>query len=290
MRSACSKLFLVVCLFLTATEQAHSQPLFAHAESIAATVANADLVFIATLVKFGDAERTEGREVHDATIVIEQTLKQDIFKEEAYQRLQIRIPGPALVLADWKQRSSRLLVAYDEYAPDATTVIELVPGTMEVLEADFTLLRDPEDVIRAAEQALLRMPAGVRRIHNFRLQVPRELVAETRWDKYYATGGYLLLSVPVDEQLENRAIEYIQSESYRNREEGIRALPYFRSDENIVRARTLLDDPGWAYLYQAQENNGVQVRIYGVRQEAYRTLKCWGTDVEKPLIRMEVRN
>jgi hypothetical protein len=168
-------------------------------------------------------------------------------------------------------------------------MIELVPGKMEVLTADFTLLRDPEAVIGAVEDALLRVSPAAKRIHTFGLAIPREAVAETKWEEYYATGGHLVLSVPVDERLENRAHEYISSDSYQRREEGIRALRYFKSDENVMRARMLLDDPGWAYLYHAQENEGVEVRIYGVRREAYRTLKYWGTSVEKPTLREEVR-
>ena len=76
--------------------------------------------------------------------------------------------------------SSRLLVVYEEYAPYATTVIELVPGKMEVLTADFTLLREPETVIRATKEALRRMSPAVKRIHTFGLHVPRELIAKTQ--------------------------------------------------------------------------------------------------------------
>ena len=133
------------------------------------------------------------------------------------------------------------------------------------------------------------MPAAVRRIHTFGLEVPREAVAGTKREEYYKTGGYLSLSVPVDERLEKRARDYCRSESYRRREEGVRALRYFKSDENIARVKRLLNDPGWAYLYHAQENKGIEVRIYGVRQEAYRTLRVWGIDVEMPVIREEVQ-
>jgi hypothetical protein len=283
-----AKSLIALGAFLTVADEARAQPLIAHAESIECTVANADLVFIATLVEFGNAHRADGRDVHDATITIEQTLKTDILEDEPYQRLQVQVAHPVTVLTDWKQRSCRLLVAYDECAPYSTTVIELVPGKMEVLKADFTLLRDSAEVIRAAEEALRRMPAAVKRIHTFRLIVPRERVAETAWDKYYDTG-YLVLTVPVDEELQNRALEYIRSESYMSRYEGVRALRYFKSDENLARVKALLNDPGWAYLRHAEENDGIEVRIYGVRQEAYRTLKCWEIDVQEPLIREEVR-
>jgi hypothetical protein len=184
-----------------------------------------------------------------------------------------------------------LLVAIKDDAPepDSVTVLDLSPGSLEVLTADFRLLRDPEAVLRAARDAVRRPPAPVKRLHTFRMMVPRPIIAGTRWESYYETGGYLTLSVPVDDRLEHRARDAIHSQSYLRREEGARALRYFRSDQNIVELKRLLNDPGWAYLRHPQENQGVEVRLYGVRQEAYRALKLWGLDVEEPLIRERIR-
>jgi hypothetical protein len=180
-------------------------------------------------------------------------------------------------------------VAYNEYSPSGTTVIELVPDRLAVLTADFKLLRDPEAVIKSARETARRMPTAVKRIHTFKLRVPREAIPGTEWEKYYATGGHLVLSVPVDQRLEKRAHDYIRSEDYQKRTEGARALRYFKSDDNVARVTRLLNDPGWAYLRHAQENNGIEVRLYGVRLEAYQTLKAWGIEVGKPLTREEVR-
>ena len=284
MRAACLTSLITFGVVWAAAQTTHAQPLVAGAESIESTVVNADLVFIAKLVKLGDGKQVEGREVHAATIAIEQTLKKEVYNDEPYELLQVSIPGDAAVLTDWMERSCRLLVVYEEYAPYATTVIELVPGKMEVLTADFTLLREPETVIRAAKEALRRISPAVKRIHTFGLDVPRELIAKTRWDKYHG----LILNVPVDEQLEKRALKYIRSESYREREDGVRALRYFKSDENATQLKAMLNDPGWAYLRHAQDNNGVEVRIYGVRDATYKTLKSWGVDVDMPTIREEV--
>lgn len=63
MRTARSKWLVVVGVCLVASVQAHAQPLIPRAQSIESTVANADLVFIAKLVKFGEGKRAEGREV-----------------------------------------------------------------------------------------------------------------------------------------------------------------------------------------------------------------------------------
>lgn len=288
MRGGWLKSFVVVGVSLVASVPAQAQPLFGHAESLECTVTNADLVFVAKIVELGGGQ-TGAHEGYEATIAVERTLKENIFTVEPYQRMRVHVHYSASMLSDWKDHSSRLLVAVLEDAPNETRVIDLTRGKLEVLTADFRLLRDPEAVIQAAKEAVGRMPAAVRRFHTFALRVPGEAVAGTKWEKYYPTGGSLFLNVPVDKRLEERALDAIGSESYGRREEGIRILRYFKSDGNIARARTLLNDPGWAYQFHAQENKGIEVRIYGVRQEAYRTLKSWGVQVKEPTIREEIR-
>jgi hypothetical protein len=89
----------------------------------------------------------------------------------------------------------------------------------------------------------------------------------------------------VDERLERRAQKAILSPRYAEREEGARAHLDFRSDENVARARSLLADPGWAYAAHAEDNRGVEVRVYGVREAPYRALKYWGVRAEEPVTR-----
>jgi hypothetical protein len=132
-----------------------------------------------------------------------------------------------------------------------------------------------------------RTPAGVRRIHTFGLKVPRELVGGTEWEKYYGTGGHLVLSVPADGRLEKRAWDYLRSENFSTRAEGARALRYFKSDENVARVKPLLKDPGRYIREHAEEGKGSEA-VYVVRYAAYETLKAWGIDVEKPVLREDV--
>jgi hypothetical protein len=271
---------LGVCL--VASVPAHAQPLFPRTESIESTVANSDLVVIARLVKYSDSQQVGGREVHEATIKVQETLKQDLFTLEPYTLLGVQVARPASVLADWAKRSCRLLVAIREEAPSDTTVIDLGNGSTEVFTAEMTLLRDPEAVLQVARKAVRRAPAAVKRIHTFGLQVPRETIVGTQWEKYYQTGGYLLLSVPVDQHLEKRAQGYLRSKSSQRRAEGVRAMRYFRSNENIARVRKLLNDPARAYRHKTPPDTG-QEAIYVVRYEAYETLKSWGVHVTKPV-------
>jgi hypothetical protein len=87
--------------------------------------------------------------------------------------------------------------------------------------------------------------------------------------------------------LEKWAHEFIRIDDYMRRGEAARALRYFKSDDNIARVKSLLDDPKWVYARRAEENEGLEVRLYPVRQDAYVTLQYWGVAAEEPKIREE---
>jgi len=270
MRADWLKSLVFFSVVLIASVQTRAQPLFPHTESIESTVANADLVFVGRIVKFDPADQEAEAKGYNVTVAFEETLKKKLFIDEPYRILQIRLPYRPSVITDWKERSCRLLVAYDSDAPISTKVIELTHDRLEVMTADIKLLCDPDAVIEAARRAVDRIPPSVKRVHTFRLWVPRKVIAGTTWEKYYNTGGHLVLSVPVDKQLEKRAIRYIRSKSNARRWEGLRALRYFKSDKNIARIKTLLDDA---------KSSGVGLNVGGEPQQI---LKCWGVEVENP--------
>jgi hypothetical protein len=289
MTTAPLRSFVAVAVSVFAAVEAHAQPLFPDARSIETIVANADLVVVGKPVKIAANEPLAQRSGHEIVLEVKETLKQDLFTIDPYERLGVRVSNPLAEIDDWQRRGNLLLVAHDDCDPDASTVIELAAEGCEVLTADFTLLRDGKDVLQAAKESVRRMPPAIKRIHTFKLAVPREVVAGTKWETFYRTGGHLSLSVPVDQNLEKRAQDYIGSDSSQKRQEGVRALRYFKSDQNIARVKPLIGDPAWGHLKRAEENGGVEVRWYGVRDEAFRTLRTWGVDVQKPVIREEVR-
>jgi hypothetical protein len=258
---------------------ANAQPLFGHAESIESMVANSDHVVVGTLANVGLRKNADA-----GTISVHETLK-----GQHRDRLEVRLAHPASVLTQWKEKSSRLLVAAREETSIVASAIDLANRDLTVLTADFTLLRKPDDVLRIAKEVVRRMP-GIKSIDTFGLAVPREAIAGTSWESYYRTGGHLVLKVPVDERLEKVAHASIRSKDYRQRQEGVRALRFFRSNKNAAQATALLADPEWSRLYRAEDNMGLEVRIYGVRQAAYETLQYWGIKAEKPLIREEIQH
>ena len=64
--------------------QSHAQPQFPRTHSIESSVINADLVFIAKLVDFREAEEGNGDKPHEATILVEESLKKEAFTYEPY--------------------------------------------------------------------------------------------------------------------------------------------------------------------------------------------------------------
>jgi hypothetical protein len=289
MRIELLRAFVAVAIFLFAAADLPGQPLFPATRSIETIVANSDLVVVAKLVEIRLDEQAPQHRGLDILVDVEETLKQDLFTIDPYEGLGVRVSQPLAEVQEWKRRGSRLLIAHDDHAPDEATILELADGRMEVLTADLKLLRDPEKVLQVAKETAQRAPAAVKRIHTFPLAVPREVIVGTKWETYYGSSGYLRLSVPVDQRLEKRAIDYLGSDSYQQRYEGVRALRYFKSDDNIARVKSLLGDPHWGHLKDADENGGVEVRWYGVRDEAFRTVRAWGVDMEKPVVREEVR-
>jgi hypothetical protein len=231
MRSVCLISLLLCGAAAFAPSRACAQPLFPHTESIDSLIWNSDYVLLAKLEEIRPRKVDEKHRGHDVTIAITETLKQDPLAE-THPRMSFHFPQSESVLADWKERECRLLVAYDEYDPYGTTVIELTPSKVEVMTADFLLLREPEAVIKAAREAARRQPIGVKRVHTFRLRVPRDIIAGTAWERYY-DSGCLMLSVPVDERLRKRAEDYIRTEKNRIKHyEGEQALRYFKSGED----------------------------------------------------------
>src|SRR5580700_5134820 len=220
MRTACRMLLVAVGLGLFASAQAHAQPLgpgfpVDYTESIDSLFANSQLVVVAKLLDFRAKEKADGPDEHQVTIVIEETLKESILSNQPYEKLALDVSYPASVLAGWKNRANRLLVAMPWDCRDEarqTTITELAPDGLAVLTADLKILRDPATVIQAAKEVVRRMPPGVKQLYTFDLAVPRKSVIGTKWEKTYVKDGYLVLTAPVDERLEKRAIDALSSD------------------------------------------------------------------------------
>ena len=282
MKSPLWKPFAAAWASLFVSTAAQAQPLVGGVESIECAVANSFQVVVGTIVEVHAKVETDTSAGREVTMLVE-----EILKGSHYERVRVGLRRPAADLAGWKERSTRLLVMQGDPRTEMD-VIDLTDKGLAVFTSDLTLLRKPEDVIRAAKETVRRMP-GVKRIERYKLRVPdRATVAGTKWEEVYKNGSYIRVAVPIDDRLEKLAIEYLRAKDYEQRREGAILLSYFKSDENVARAKALLDDPNWGYSHRAEDNRGVEVRSYGVREMAYSALRDWGVKVEKPVTAEEV--
>ena len=258
--------------------RASAQPIIRVEYSVEYLSANSDSIALAKLVEFKDSGQ-EGTGQRELTLLVERTLKGPHEKKiriESYE-----VPSK---LETWKREAHALLVfrSSDNFA-EPEHVVDLVDDDLTMLTKGFQILDQKEQVLQKVQESLAEMP-GVKRVQAINLEIPPEVTSETTW--LNAHGA--LVTVPVDRDLEKVAREYCKSDRYSHRCKGVRALRYFRSPENIKIVKGLLNDPDWGYLRHAEQNEGVEVRYYGVRAEAFDTLEYLGIDVKQPQLREEV--
>lgn len=244
-----------------------AQPLIAHTQSIESLVINSDRIWIGKIIKVRDEPIPGGSDKPGFTYEVEECLKLPLGAQPdlTIKKRGMFVAHPTTKYKDWMDRSCRLLIAFNEFDRNHPTIIELSPNKPEVFKADFTLLRDPEEVIQAAKAVVKSAPINVQRIHTFKLQVPHKAIKGTRWEDWSG----LSLSVPIDGHLEKRAIKNIHSDDPWRRYQAVKALSHFKSEDNVTLLKSLLDDPA--------HNNGNEPgqRSYYIRDEARKTLERW---------------
>lgn len=270
-------LFALSIVWSLLFETARAQPGPAFASSVEHAANNAAVVMLARVI---EVEDTDESEPPVTVFAIDETLK-GMHKE----RRQLKVLQPAKVVRLWKDETRQVLVTtYD--GDVALTAIDLDSNTLAEFTADLTLLTKPEEVIRCFREAIRRSP-GITRMLSIGLKATADM--SRRAEKWRIRAEGVIVSVPVDEALEQLARKFVLSADYQQRCDGVRALQFFRSDENIARAKELLADPGYSVNRPAEHNDGVEQRVFGVRNAAYETLKYWGIAVEKPTLHAEVR-
>jgi hypothetical protein len=198
-------------------------------------------------------------------------------------KVDIHIDVPESVLAEWKDRGTRLLLFNGETSPSTVSnktnkPIDLSSSNLKILTAEMKVLTNPEQVIQAAQKAISRHSSanGIYTIDTF----SRSLPSETAKELGAKISPYT--NVPVDPELERWAQSVLRGNTKGFRAEAVDALRYFKSKENMRLLTPLLNDPQWGYLKSAEENMGVEIRVYTVRRAAYQVLKNWGVDVVEP--------
>jgi hypothetical protein len=161
---------------------------------------------------------------------------------------------------------------------------------------DMTLLTNGDDIFARA-QAFTKKRRDTRQFHS--IYLPESSSSDHSYFSAY-------LSVPVEPSLEKTAkhliaapedfissadIERGKSRNEPNpvprwradlRADGVDALQYFKSAENIKLLKSLLDAPD-CWMINNWSTKYLDTKTYPVRKNAYEVLKGWGVEVPKPI-------
>ncbi len=266
-------------------QQVAAQPGYAVVPCLDVLAVNATSVFVAKVVNVCGAVHCDGQ--NNVIVTVERFLKGG---DQAGQ-VQERINVPMSSLLDWKEHGNRLLIfiGTDELSASAIQnvekVFDLSDPNVKALTADMKVLTGADRIVRAAEKAIGRRP-GVARIYTVQRDVPSE--AARMLDLGVAPVTY----VPADTNLEHWAESVLREtnsgeEGVGRRVDAVGALRYFKSDRSVQLLTQLLSDPSTTVIRPAENNMGVEVRAFRVREEAYNVLTNWGVNVAKPEVRVE---
>jgi hypothetical protein len=183
--------------------------------------------------------------------------------------MQYRINAPAEALTGWKTRSSRLLLIGD--SPGSGKAIDLSDPDLKVLTADMQVLRDPQQVLQAAQKAI-DSHRNIYGMFTFTRHIPLEVA------KAVGRGWDMTSDVPADSDLENWAQVALYSNEVLERAEAAAALGYFPSQLNAERLKPMLNDP--ALLANGPGN----INYYFVRRNAYESLLRMGVREPAPML------
>ena len=244
--------------------------------SIDIKVLNAESVVAGSIAKAVSAENG----AVDISIAVDEVLKGD--PAQAQQRHQERGQNNRFSVSEFSRMSrnkTRVLVIGQVFVP-------LDKKSLAIPTARRLLLRDPDEVIEYVREVVRTHP-GMNRADSFSAPLPAEF-QNVEFSNSFAAGSLgppRDLIVPIDAQLEKWAVEAIQSG--RDYPRSFQALEFFKSEANIALLQSLLDDPTFKSDSPAF-NNGIETRVYTVREAAYETLKKWGVAVEAPVLREQI--
>jgi hypothetical protein len=273
------RLSLIAIFVYALSSVAAAQPGPTYVECLDTLAIDSRGVFVATVSDLCDAAHCSAG--NNAVLKVERYLKGN-----AGDRFQFALDAPPPLIAEWKAQGSRLLI-FDQLTDDpgsggasSMRIVDLSQPTGKVLTADMRVLSDGQQILEAAQQAIERNP-NVLRMVTFE----RPLTG----DAAKAFGGFSPVTrVPADAELERWAIGVLQGKpGDSSRWQAVQALGLFQSEETTRLLTSLLNDPATVVMQRAENNLGVEVQAYPVREQAYQVLRGWGVAVEQPVLRVE---
>jgi hypothetical protein len=157
--------------------------------------------------------------------------------------------------------------------------------TVGAYTREYDVLTEPAAILKRVEKAAAIVPAH---------QPPRShtvtVPGDTAVYKKLWSRSAVILTVPVDGELETRGRELCKSADFHERIDGAKILRHFKNEKNIQLLKTLLKDPDFSvatYGTIVPEVGPVELerkKIYTVRRLAYDALREFGAKVERPVL------
>ena len=172
---------------------------------------------------------------------------------------------------------------------------------------DLKVVAEPEAILGATRAAVAEQ-RGRGKVEMHRIDLPGIVMSRVG-----TSGDVNCLQVPVDRHLEDLARriigspgDYVKPSDFRPakdeearknterwlgfsrdllRAEAVKALVYFKSDENIALIKPLLADPAALGVTRYEGGKPIDLgREYYIRKAAYEVLRSWGVAVAEPVI------
>jgi hypothetical protein len=249
--------------------------------SIDLRVIRADRAMVGTVADFKETGKRDTRLV---TFDVGEALKGITSRQ---------LTGPVNVsardLTRWKKQKHRILVA-DVPGETSMEIIDLNEPGFAAVSSELKILRDPPSVIAAAREALALHPTNTS-IRSFNVPAPQTEAFKVVQNQHIFPNVYWNgeIKVPVDINLEQRALAWARSRQVQERAAAARMLSFFKTEANETLLRTLLQDPGRTVKSEAQFNNAVEIGVYPVREAAFDVLtKDWKLSVAAPVVSDEI--
>lgn len=282
-----------VALLMAWPSDAHAKLM--RADSVEWMAADADLVVLGTIHEVETASDTAGNFYGRCKLHVNDRLKGDCPGEIRFFAANY---WPADALAQRQKSGQEVLLFLKRYDADHGTPIPplsapyvlpffranhsvvTLDGKGGVLTMDSKKLTDPAEILQAVKAAIraARSADGADRAER-----PRDHVIDTPADsdafRELYSGSVVLLRVPVNDQLQERARRWLQSDDVGLRLEGAKALAHFKNEENEALLRAALRDEYHTTITRAENGVDRQFTLYDVRQAAHEALSKWKVDL-----------
>lgn len=159
-------------------------------------------------------------------------------------------------------------------------IIDLEHPMPVVSTSDFRLLKSPEEILRFVKEQIKRSPTN-ENIPTVTLDPPPNAKGKA-WKEaagYHGLGG---LVVPADARAERQVLPLLDGLTRMNVYAVANKIAPFKSDKNVRRVESLLNDRTYEVTLEADQYNGMEYRDFPKRAFAILVLKRWNVPFQEP--------